>query len=281
MPPTPEPPTVVVTGGASGLGLATASALAAGGCSVVLLARDPGRGTAARERLRAETGADVGLVTGDLTETAGMRSAAGALLAACPRIDVLVHNAGVWPSRRELTADGVERAFAVNHLAPFLLNGLLEERLAESGARVVQVTAGLYATGRAEPGVTCAGARFSALRTYADTKLCNLALLPRWAARWEPRGVTVNAVHPGVLRTALGDRGGPVGLLLRLAKRRWDDPAVGARRVARLATAPEWAGRTGRYVEEDAEVPLRAPADDPGLADALWAEAARLTGVAA
>ncbi|MGY1802523.1 SDR family NAD(P)-dependent oxidoreductase [Blastococcus sp. SYSU D00922] len=271
--------TALVTGGAGGLGLATADALAAQGLSVVLLARDAERGEAARDRLRTAHEVPVELVVGDLSDTASVRASA-AVLSACPRLDVLVHNAGIWPSRRCLNADGVEQAFAVNHLAPFLLNALLEDRLAESGARVVQVSAGIYVKGRAEPGVTAIGERFSSLRTYADTKLCNLAMIPLWARRWEPRGVTIDAVHPGVLRTALGDRGGPVGLLLRLAKRSWEAPELGAARVARLATVPELAAGTGRYFECESEVPLAPPADDSALAPALWDEAVRLTGAA-
>ncbi|MGY1602148.1 SDR family NAD(P)-dependent oxidoreductase [Geodermatophilus sp. SYSU D00815] len=273
----PQRPVAVVTGGAAGLGFAVAERLGREGLRVVLLARDPGRGTAARDRLRA-TGVDARLVVGDLADTAGTRKAAAALLDACPRLDVLVHNAGIWPSRRVLNADGVEAAFAVNHLAPFLLNALLERRLAESRARVVQVSAGIHVKGRAEPGVTAVGASFSGLRTYADTKLANLLVTPLWAQRWAGSGATVNAVHPGVLRTGLGDRRGPLGLLLRLAKRSWEPAEVGAARVARLATAPEFAGTTGRYVEEETDKEPAPPAGDPALAAALWAEADRLTG---
>lgn len=272
-----SPATALVTGGASGLGLAVTQALLRDGLHVVVLARDPGRGGAVVEQLRREHGDRVGLAVGDLSGTAAVRAAAGAVLAACPRLDVLVHNAGVWPSRRELTADGLEQAFTVNHLAPFLLNSLLEDRLAAAGARVVQVTAGLYVKGRAQVGRTATGEDFSGLRTYADTKLCNLLVTPLWARRWEPRGVTINAVHPGVLRTRLGDRGGPVGLALRLVKRTWEPVEAGAARVVRLATAPEFAGRTGCYVEGDDERPLAPPADDGPLARDLWAEAARLT----
>ncbi|MGY1617935.1 SDR family NAD(P)-dependent oxidoreductase [Geodermatophilus sp. SYSU D00691] len=277
MPSASSRPVAVVTGGAAGLGLAVAEALGGQGRRVVLLARDPGRGTAARDRLRAQ-GADAELVVGDLGDTASTRKAAAALLDACPRLDVLVHNAGAWPSRRVLNADGVEAAFAVNHLAPFLLNALLEERLARSGARVVQVSAGIYVKGRAEPGVTAVGGRFSGLRTYADTKLANLLVTPLWARRWAGSGTTINAVHPGVLRTGLGDRRGPVGLLLALVKRSWEPAEAGAARVVRLATAAEFAGVTGRYVEEETEKEPAPPAADPALAAALWAEAERLTG---
>lgn len=260
-------PSVVVTGGNRGIGLATAEEFARRGHRVVIVARNP---AAAAEAARL--GAD--LVTADLSTLRGVRAAAEELAATCPRPDVLVHNAGVWPAARRLTEDGFEESFAVNHLAPFLLNHLLQDRL----TRVVQVTAGLYVKGRADPGRTPAGADFSPVRTYADTKLCNLALVPLWAARWKERGVTIDAVHPGVIRTGLGDRGGPVGLLLKAAKLLWKAPAQGAAPVVRLAL--DTSGGTGRYFEIDRELPLAPVAADAVLARRLWAQAAELTGVA-
>ncbi|MFF3438308.1 SDR family NAD(P)-dependent oxidoreductase [Streptosporangium sp. NPDC002721] len=258
--------TAVITGGNRGIGLATAEEFARRGHRVVLLARNP---AAAREAARL--GAE--LVTGDLSTLKGVRAAAEALAGTCPRLDVLVHNAGIWPSARRLTEDGFEESFAVNHLAPFLLNHLLEDRL----DRVVQVTAGLYTKGRADPARTPAGADFSPVRTYADTKLCNLALMPLWAERWRRREVTIDAVHPGVIRTGLGDRGGPVGLLLKAAKLLWKPPAEGAAPVVRLAL--DRTG-TGRYFDVDRETPLAPVAADPATAGRLWAQAAELTGVA-
>ncbi|MEU4408805.1 SDR family NAD(P)-dependent oxidoreductase [Streptosporangium sp. NPDC023963] len=258
--------TAVITGANRGIGLATAEEFARRGHRVVLVARNPAAADEAA-RLGAE------LVTGDLSTLKGVRATAEALAGTCPQLDVLVHNAGIWPSARRLTEDGFEESFAVNHLAPFLLNHLLEDRL----DRVVQVTAGLYAMGRADPARTPAGADFSAVRTYADTKLCNLALMPLWAERWKRRDVTIDAVHPGVIRTGLGDRGGPVGLLLKAAKLLWKAPADGAAPVVRLAL--DRTG-TGRYFDVDRETPLAPAAADPVRAERLWAQAAELTGVA-
>src|SRR5262245_16064031 len=163
-------PVMVVTGGNRGIGHALCERLAGEGHKVLLVARDPKRGQAAAADMRG----DVAFVEGDLSTIASVRRLADELLDRCPRVDVLVHNAGIWPSRRVLTGDGVEESFAVNHLAPFLLNHLLEARL----GRVVQVSAGLYVKGRAEPGRTSVGADFSSIRTYADTKLCNLLTVP-------------------------------------------------------------------------------------------------------
>ncbi|HEX2316116.1 MAG TPA: SDR family NAD(P)-dependent oxidoreductase [Thermomonospora sp.] len=275
------PPTVVVTGGNRGIGFAVAARLLEEGCDVVLLSRDRNRGERAREALaRGAASRGPRLVVGDLSSVRTTREAAGALRDACPRIDVLIHNAGVWPARRTLTEDGLEQAFVTNHLAPFLLNHELEPRLTASSARVVQVSAGLYVKGQADPGRTPTGLDFNAMRTYADTKLCNLLLVPLFAERWQDAGVTVNAVHPGVIRTGLGDRRGPLGWLLKAVKLTWKSPATGAVPVTRLALSGEVAGLTGRYFHLTEEQPPAPVAADRALAERLWAQACELTGVA-
>ncbi|MEU4329947.1 SDR family NAD(P)-dependent oxidoreductase [Nonomuraea dietziae] len=258
--------TAVVTGGNRGIGYAVCERLADEGFKVLLVARDPERGARAAAGIRG----DVELVTGDLRTIAAVRRLAGELRDRCPRVDVLVHNAGLWPSRRALTEDGLEESFAVNHLAPFLLNHLLEDRL----GRVVQVSAGLYVKGRVEVGRTAVGADFHQMRTYADTKLCNLLTVPLFAERWRASGITIDAVHPGVIRTGLGDRSGPVGWLLKLVKRRWAAPEEGAAPVVGLVH--DGTG-TGRYFHLTEEVPLEGPAQDGELAGRVWQEAEALT----
>ncbi len=124
---------------------------------------------------------------------------------------MLVHNAGVWPSRVERDEEGLERAFIENHLAPFGLNLLLEPLLVSSRTHVVQVSAGLYGLGRVELAKTPYGDDFHPVRTYATTKLLNLLCMPRFAKRWAGRGPRIDAVHPGVIRTGLGDRPGVLG----------------------------------------------------------------------
>jgi NAD(P)-dependent dehydrogenase (short-subunit alcohol dehydrogenase family) len=272
--------TVVVTGGNRGIGYAVAERLVRQGCRVVLVARDEQRGRSARTALAAIGPGDVDLVVGDLSSAGAVRALGGALTQACPRIDVLVHNAGVWPARLVRNEDGIEQAFAVNHLAPFLLNHLLERRLIASGARVVQVSAGIYPAGRVELDRTPTGSDFSALRTYATTKLCNLLLVPLFAERWKDTGVTINAVHPGVIRTGLGAADGPAGYALKVVKLLWKSPRRGAQPVVRLARDPDLAGVTGRYFNIDREAPLAPVARDSALAQRLWAQARQLTGAA-
>lgn len=264
---------VVVTGGNRGIGFAVARQLVERGCRVFLLARDAEQGLRAEGELRSA--GQVHFVCGDLSTPESTRIAAERVLAACPRIDVLVHNAGLWPSTLVRDDSGIERAFAVNHLAPFLLDHLLAPAM-ERGGRVVQVSAGLYIKGKVDPERTPRGDDFHPIRTYATTKLCNLLLLERRAAFLDQRGVTINAVHPGVIRTGLGDRPGLLGLALRVVKTLWKKPAEGARPVVRLALDPDLASVTGRYFHLEQETPLAEVACDRALADRLWTQAARL-----
>ncbi|MXM68683.1 SDR family NAD(P)-dependent oxidoreductase [Streptomyces sp. HUCO-GS316] len=272
-------PTAVVTGGNRGIGYAVAQELVRKGYRVVLLARDRQRGETARSALEALGGSEVALAVGDLSELSGVRSAAQALLASCPRIDVLVHNAGIWPSRLVRGEHGLEQAFVTNHLAPFALNHLLEPRLLSSRACVVQVSAGLYVKGHVDLERTPTGADFHPLRTYADTKLCNLLLVPLFAQRWSAAEVRINAVHPGVVRTGLGDRAGVPGYLLKAMKILWKPPRTGAAPVVRLALGEAASDVTGRYFHIDKETPLAPVARDVALAQQLWAQALELSGL--
>jgi NAD(P)-dependent dehydrogenase (short-subunit alcohol dehydrogenase family) len=214
---------------------------------------------------------------GDLSSIRAIRETATALTAACPRIDVLVHNAGMWPYERVLNEDGLEQSYVTNHLAPFLLNLELEPLLLASKARVVQVSAGLYVKGVAHPDRTPEGRHFHPMRTYADTKLCNLMMVPLFAERWKDAGVTIDAVHPGVIRTGLGERTGFLGVLLKAAKLLWKKPGTGARPVVALALATD--GGTGRYFHLHKEKPLAPVAADRERARLLWDRAARTCGV--
>ena len=266
-------PVSVVTGAGRGIGLAVVTQLSRLGHDVVMVVRDPERAEGAVRGIR-ERGGRVTLVRGDLGSLRTTREVAKELAACAPRVDVLVHNAGVWPSRVERDEEGLERAFIVNHLAPFALNLLLEPLLAASRTHVVQVSAGLYGLGRVDLAKTPYGDDFHPVRTYATTKLLNLLCMPRFAKRWAGLGLRIDAVHPGVIRTGLGDRPGVLGGLLRVVKWAWQEPAAGARPVVRLATDTN--ASSGRYFDVDVEKPLLPVARDEALATAVWNQAASL-----
>jgi NAD(P)-dependent dehydrogenase (short-subunit alcohol dehydrogenase family) len=264
---------LVVTGASSGIGLAIAGALAEQGHSVVMVCRDQQRGEAARDQVQAKAGpgATVELVLGDLSTIASCGLAATAIARACPRPDVLVHNAGLWPTRYQRTAEGFELAFAVNHLAPFVLTRQLLPLLHQAeDARIVQVTAGLYPTGRIDLLRTPSGADFGMMRTYANTKLWNLLATLELARREADSGLAIVAVHPGVIRTALGEQGSWLAPLMRLAKRRWDTPATGARGPLRAALDPGLRSVKGLYLNEVDPVRLDPVAQDEQLAQQVW-----------
>lgn len=246
--------TAVVTGGNRGIGYALCEALARKDFRVVAVTRE------------APAPQGVEVVHGDLSSRRTVATLAETLSKTCPTIDVLIHNAGIWPTKLRHNEDGIEESFAVNHLAPFQLNLALEQRL----TRVVQVSAGLYVKGKIDPTRTPWGKDFHRIRTYCDTKRANLLLVPEFAKHWQAN-VTIDAIHPGVIRTNLGDPGGLLGAILRLVKRRWSPPETGATPIVRLATIPG----TGRYFNIDNEEPIPT---DPDLAQQLWTQAKALTG---
>lgn len=260
--------TCVLTGASSGIGRALAPRLSAEGLDLVLVGRDAARleEAAAAARAMARTGTRVTTLAADLSTLAGARGLARALLETVPRIDVLIHNAGILPTSRRLTADGFEEAFATNHLAPFVLNRALRARLVESApARIVQVSAGLYVKGRVDLENGPVGLPFGAFTTYGTSKLWNLLATLELAGELAESGVTVNAVHPGVVRTRLGDMTGVKGALLSLVKRLWDTPEEGAEGPLHLAVAGELASVTGRYFDRTEPQDLHPVAREPGL----------------
>lgn len=273
--------TIVVTGANTGIGYAIVEALARAQHHVVLVSRDAHKGQTALERIRRDAQAEnLELVVGDVGSIAQTRQLSATLLERYPRLQVLINNAGVWPTQRELNEDGLERAFMVNHLAPFMLNRLLLERLQQNApARIVNVNAGLYVKGALDMDKTPYGHDFSALKTYANTKLCNVLMTVEMARRLAHRNVTLNAVHPGVIRTNLGASGGVFGLVMRVVKRFWGKPEDGARAPVWLATAPELAGVTGRYYFLQKEIELTPQAQDTEAARRLWEFSSKLAGL--
>ena len=208
--------------------------------------------------------------------------ALAARLAALPRIDALVNNAGLVVARRQLTADGFELSLAVNHLAPFLLTNLLRPALAASApARVVTVSSIAHRAALLSLDDLQLERRYLAMLAYANSKLANVLFTRALARRLDGTGVTANCLHPGTVRTRFGDTGAPwLRLGLSVGGGLLKTPESGARTVVYLASAPEVAGQTGGYyVNARRRRPSRRARDD-SLADRFWEVSARLTGLA-
>jgi NAD(P)-dependent dehydrogenase (short-subunit alcohol dehydrogenase family) len=252
--------TFVVTGVTSGIGLALTHALAHIAKTLVIVGRDETRLHDAFEATgHEERNVEFIPILADLGTLEGTLSLAQQL-DRLPRIDVLIHNAGILPAQRRLTSDGFEESFATNHLAPFVLNSRLQRRLiASAPSRVVQVSAGLALGASIDLEGDPRGKRFEPVSTYARTKLWNLFATLELATELRESGVTVNAVHPGVVRTRLGE--GAPGVPGAEARRGWLSPEAGARGPLHLATAPELAHTTGRYFDQTRETAIQHPAD--------------------
>lgn len=275
--------TFIVTGGNTGIGKAIAQALAAKQAHVVIVSRDPQKGAQTVADIQKAADHDkVDLVVGDLGSILSTQQLADTLLERFPDIAVLINNAGVWPLKRQLNEDQLETAFMVNHLAPFILSNRLLPRLkANAPARIVNVNAGLYVNGKVDLDKTPYGQDFSRMGTYANTKLCNVLFTRELSKRIEGSGVTVNAVHPGVIRTNLGETSGIMGALLRLVKRSWDTPEAGAKAPVWLAASPDVDGVNGQYFNLQEVTEVNDRAKDAELGQKLWDLSVSLAGIEA
>jgi retinol dehydrogenase-14 len=281
----PTDQTFVITGGSDGIGLECASQVAAAqpGSRIVLVGRDPGRTAAAVARLRTESPrVQVDSLLCDFGDLAAVRRLAVDVLSTCDRIDVLVNNAGTVYARRTLTIDGLEATFAVNHLAGFLLTGLLLERIRESApARIVFTSSEGHYSGTLDLDDVGFEHGYSVMRAYSRSKLANVLTARALARRLDGSGVTVTSLHPGAIATNIWSRAPwfarPV---LAVLKRRMETPQVGGARLAYLATSAEVEGRSGGYYDHDR---LREPSDlarDDALGERLYAVSARMVGLA-
>ncbi len=268
--------TCLITGATSGIGEAIATRLAARGADVLAVARTAESGRAAVARIRRrEPAARIEVLTADLADLDQVRALAADVIARRTRLDVLILNAAVARPRRELTIDGFETDFAINHLAGFLLTAQLRELLCASApARIVTVASDAHRHVKDKEidlAALATGEDFHHLRTYTVTKLLTILYATELARRLADTGVTANAADPGFARTALGrDAPAAFGLLLRLARPFQLTPAAAATTPVHLATAPDLAQVTGNYFAKCRRAEPSELATDPRLAAQLW-----------
>lgn len=285
---------VLLTGATRGIGRAAAIELARQGAEVALVGRDPERVRAVAQEARAAAvggGASGDGVDGgggdasvhehvaDLTLMADVRALAAEAHERYGQIDVLANNAGALFASRQLTGEGLERTFALNHLAPFLLTNLLRDRLAPGG-RIVTTASDAHKGGVLDLEDLQSKRSYRAMRVYGTSKLCNI-LFTRELARRAPE-LHANCFHPGVVHTGFGkNENGIWKVLTTLGGPFFRSPARGARSLAWLALSSEAASLTGVYVQDEKVIEPSAQARDDTLARELWERSAELTGLSA
>jgi NAD(P)-dependent dehydrogenase (short-subunit alcohol dehydrogenase family) len=272
----------LVTGATMGIGKEAARTLAHMGAEVVLAARDEARA----KQAVAEIGGATSYVLCDFASLASIRAMCAEVLARHPRLHVLLNNAGAIFASRELTTDGYERTFALNHLGYFLTTELLLDRLVESGepgrtARIVNVASAAHAGARRGldfDDLLSARSYGAGIDAYNKSKLANVMFTYELARRVAGTPVTANCLHPGVIASGFGkNRPGLMALLVGLASPFLWTVEKGARTSVKLASSPEVEGVSGKYFDEKGRERRSSRASyDVDAQRRLWEESERL-----
>jgi NAD(P)-dependent dehydrogenase (short-subunit alcohol dehydrogenase family) len=265
---------VVVTGASTGIGAAAARRLSEAGAEVHVV----GRSTERTSDVAAELGTDP--IIADFARLADVRLAAAQVLERCPQLDILVNNAGLTLSRRQVTDNGHETMFQVNHLAPFLLTSLLLSRLESSApSRVITTSSAANLAGFVNLADLDSRYFFVGQLVYGTTKLENILFTRELARRLDGTGVLATCFHPGVVATDFG-RGDAVGAVFQSPLRRFmRTPEQGADTLVWLATAPVNQLRAGGYYADRRLAALNPQALSTWLARRLWARSEQLVGI--
>jgi NAD(P)-dependent dehydrogenase (short-subunit alcohol dehydrogenase family) len=277
--------TCLVTGATSGIGEVAARELARLGARVIVVGRSPERCAATLERIRAATGStELESIVADLASQAEVRRLAEHVRARCPRLDVLLNNAGgMFLDRRE-SPDGIELTLALNHLSYFLLTKeLLALLRASAPARIVNVASDAHQGASIDFDDIQGRWRYQGWRAYQRSKLANILFTYELARRLEGSGVTANTLHPGFVRTRFfADFTGRIGFITKLgAKLLAIGPEEGARTSVYLASSPEVEGVSGQYFVKSRSARSSSQSHDRAAAERLWRVSEELTGQAA
>lgn len=270
----------LITGGNTGIGLATAQDLAAQGHHVVLACRDLSKAESAKAQILLRTpGAQVSILPLDLASFDSIRSFATQFLAQFPRFDVLINNAGVVPRKQQFTAEGFELQFGVNYLGHYLLTHLLLPGFeGVEGARIVHLSSIMHNLGRIDYQSFKGEKKYSEIGAYGQSKLANL-MFSNELARRLPKNISSNAVHPGGVDSDIY-RELPK-LLHRILRLFLISTERAGKYVAGMAASPKWAGRTGEFKSAHGPLPVSSRAKDLANDRKLYELSASLCGVQA
>ena len=276
--------TCVVTGANSGIGKETALALAKMGARVVLVCRSKEKGEAAVADIRREApSAPLDLMIADMSSFASVRALAAQIREKCPRLDVLINNAGAAVPMRALSADGIEMTVAGNHLGAALLTLLLLDLLkASAPSRIINVSSEAQRNARLDMNdLQFERRKYQALAAYGQSKLLMNAFTFELARRLAGTGVTANCLHPGVVRTNIWPSNPPLlfKIILGVMKPFMLDSKRGAEVTIYLATSPDVTNVTGEYFVKSKVAPSNPLSRDPKIAAEIWQWTTDMIGV--
>jgi retinol dehydrogenase-13 len=273
----------VVSGATSGVGLEAIKRLARGGAQIVMVCRNPDKAEAIRKDFLTQYNVRVDIITSDFSDLEDVRGAADVLLRNYSQIDVLINSAGLHSTTRTVTRDGFETVFCVNHLAPFLLTYLLLERLKQSApARIIQVNSEGHRFGGLDLNdLNWEHRHYMGLRGYGASKVAQLLTIWEFANRLKGSGVTINAMHPGDVKTNIGNNNGPLyrWFLHNVTWHTLKDPVISGEALYYLTAAPELAEVSGRFFHLTIDEKPAAPALDREMGQKIWELSMQLTGL--
>lgn len=271
----------LITGPTQGIGRAATLAIAKLSPKLVLVVRDPVRGTELADEIRAAGNPNVELLIGDLSKQADVRRIASEFLARHDRLHLLVNNAGAIFMQRQLSSDGLEMTFALNHLGYFLLTNLLRDVLVKSApARIVNVASRAHVRGTIAFDDLQAERSFGGWSAYSQSKLANILFTRELSRRLQGTGVTCNCLHPGVVSTGFGKNdSGWMRWAVKIAAPFLRTPEQGAATTVFLAQSPAVEGVTGKYFSDCKEIEPSKEARDAEVAQRLWEVSEQLTGL--
>ncbi len=273
----------IITGATSGVGYHAVRQLAKGGAQIVMVCRNHDKAFRVQKELIKEYGAEVEIIQADFSSFNDVRRAASLILEKHPRIDVLINNAGLHNTHRQLTREGIEMVFYVNHLASFLFTRLLLDRIKQSApARILQINSQGHRFGGLDlDDLDWSRRRYKGLQGYGASKTAQLLTVWELADQLHGSGVTINAIHPGAVKSNIGMNN---GLLYRLHKRYliwWflKGARVSGEAIYYMAAAPEMASVSGRYFNLTIDEKPAAHALDREVGKKVWQISEALTGL--
>lgn len=276
---------VVITGATSGIGYHTARRYAAGGARLLVVNRSEARSQALCEEIGRDFGVECRYLLADLSRLDDVHDVARLLLEIEDPIDVLIHNAGLFLSRRAVTVDGLEMNFVVHYLAPFVINYRLRERLKAQGrGRIILVSSEGYrfaVWGLRLDDLQWEKRRYTGLRAYGAAKTAQLLTMMLFAESFEGTGVTINAMHPGMVRTNTGATNGRAYRWFKahVIDRLSQSPEVSAEALYYLGVCRALDGVNGKFFHLTHEEELAPPARDRDIAERLWQISLQLGGL--